>query len=108
MEYCVYGDEGYLLRRQLIRPYSNANLTQQQKEFNAKMTKVRIYVEWSFGKIIQQPAFVDFKKNQKPFLQPVGQFYITALFTNAHICFYGCVTSSYFNIEFLCIFPYFQ
>lgn len=104
-QFCVYGDEGYPLRMQLIRP----NLTEEQHRFNTKMSKLRICVEWSFGKIVQQFAFIDFKKNQKLFLQPVGKFYIlAALLTNAHTCFYGSVTSSYFNIESPNIFDYFQ
>lgn len=106
---CIYGDEGYPLRLQLIRPYSNTNLTPQQQEFNRNMSKVRQCVEWSFGKITQQFAFVDFKKNQKLFLQPVGKFYIVAtLLTNAHTCFYGSTTSKYFNVESPDIFQYFQ
>lgn len=107
--FCVYGDEGYPLRRQLIRPFSNVHLTEQQQEFNKQMSKVRQCVEWSFGKIIQQFAFVDFKKNQKLFLQPVGKFYIVAtLLTNAHTCFYGSTTSHYFNVESPNILEYFQ
>ncbi|XP_063912768.1 uncharacterized protein LOC135129532 [Zophobas morio] len=51
--FCLYGDEGYPLKSQLIRPYSNTRLTEQQQLFNKKMSRVRQCVEWSFGKIVQ-------------------------------------------------------
>ena len=108
-QFCLYGDEGYPLVQQLIRPFSNHNLTEQQQMFNTKMSKIRQCVEWSFGKITTQFAFVDLKKNQKLFLQPIGQYYIVAaLLTNAHTCFYGSTTSRYFDIESLDIMEYFQ
>ena len=44
--------------------------------------------------------FLDFKKNQKILLQPVGKFYIVgALLTNCHTCLYSCQTSEYFGID---------
>lgn len=107
--FCLYGDEGYPLKRQLIRPYSNSTLTEMQKTFNSQMSSVRQCVEWSFSKIVQQFAFVDFKKNQKLYLQPVGKYYIIAtLLTNAHTCLYGSTTSTYFDIESVNLFEYFQ
>lgn len=65
--FCLYGDEGYPLRSQLMRPYSSTNLTEEQAVWNLQMSKVRECVEWSFGKLVQQFAFVDFKKNQSYF-----------------------------------------
>jgi hypothetical protein len=108
-QFCLYGDEGYPLKTQLIRPFLNTRLTEQQQLFNIKMSRLRQCVEWSFGKIVQQFAFVDFKKNQKLFLQPVGKFYfVAALLTNAHTCIYGSITSKYFNIESPDLFEYFR
>ena len=64
------------------------------------MSHVRTSVEWAFGKIINIFAFLDFKKNQKILLQPVGKFYIVgALLTNCHTCLYSCQTSEYFGID---------
>lgn len=108
-DFCLYGDEGYPLRKQLIRPYSNSTLTLEQQEFNQSMAPLRECVEWSFGKILQQFAFVDFSKNQKLFLQPVGMFYLVAtLLTNAHTCLYGSLTSMYFDIDSINLDEYFQ
>ena len=64
------------------------------------MSHVGTSVEWAFGKIINNFAFLDLKKNQKILLQPVGKFYIVvALLTNCHTCLYPCQTSEYFEID---------
>lgn len=107
--YCIYGDEGYPLKKQLIRPYSSTTLSEAQTNFNREMSRVRQCVEWSFGKLVQQFAFLDFKKNQKLYLQPVGKYYIVAtLLTNAHTCLYGCSTSTFFDVESPSLLEYFQ
>ena len=97
---CLYGDPAYPMRNQLIAPYKGAILTDQQKEFNRRMSAVRECVEWQFGKIVQNFAFLDFKKNLKLYLQPVGKLYIVgALMTNCHTCINGSVTGAYFNVN---------
>ena len=98
-QYCLYGDPAYPLHRCLITPFPDINLTPQQAAFNGRMSAVRQCVEWGFGKIVQQFAFLDFKKNLKLFLQPVGKYYIVAtILTNCHTCWYGSQTSTYFNL----------
>ena len=58
-------------------------LTVQEKDFNRAMSSVSVSVEWKFGKIAQYFAYLDFKKNQKILLQPVGKLYLVgALLTN--------------------------
>ena len=42
------------------------------------MSKVRTCVERGFGKICQNFAYLDFKKNLKILLQPVGKYYLVA------------------------------
>ena len=75
-------------------------MTEEQILFNQSMSKVCECVEWGFGKVVAVFAFVDFKKNQKVYLQPVGHMYVTAvLLTNIHTCFYSSQTSQYFGLE---------
>ena len=50
---CIYGNAGYPLRRYLQTPF-HGSLTQQQKDFNEAMSKVRVSVEWLFGDIIKK------------------------------------------------------
>lgn len=98
--YVVYGDPAYGIQSNIISPFrSGQPLTQAEQEFNTAMSSVRVSVEWTFGKIIQLFAFLDFKKNIKVLLQPVGKYYIVGtLLTNCHTCLYGSQTSSFFNV----------
>lgn len=97
--YCIYGDPAYPLRPLLMRPYGGATLTAQQQLFNEGMSTVRQAVEWGFGKVIAEFAFVDFRKNQKILLQNVGQMYrVATLLTNCHTCLYGSQTGMYFGL----------
>ncbi|XP_049272389.1 uncharacterized protein LOC119395831 [Rhipicephalus sanguineus] len=97
--YCIYGDPAYPLRPLLMRPYGGATLTAQQQLFNEGMSTVRQAVEWGFGKVVAEFAFVDFKKNQKILLQNVGQMYrVATLLTNCHACLYGSQTGMYFGL----------
>ena len=97
---CVYGDPAYPLRPQLQAPFREAVLTDDMKRFNTAMSSVRVSVEWLFGDVVNQFKFVDFKKNLKVALSPVGKIYITsAVLNNALICMYGNNTSTFFGID---------
>lgn len=96
--FTLYGDKGYPIQQSLIAPYRGIGLTQQQENFNREMSKIRTSVEWGFGKILTYFAFLDFKKNQKILLQPVGkQYLLGGLLTNCHTCLYSSVCSDYFQ-----------
>lgn len=98
--YVIYGDPAYGVSRNILSPYRGAHLTQQEQEFNKLMSQVRTCVEWTFGKLCQYFAFVDFKKNNKVLLQPVGKYYlVAALLTNCHTCLYGSQTSNFFDLQ---------
>lgn len=97
---CVYGDPAYPLRVHLQAPFRNAVITHQMEEFNSSMSVVRISVEWLFGDIINYFKFLDFKKNLKIGLSPIGKMYIVcAILRNAMTCLYGNQTSSFFNMD---------
>ena len=64
------------------------------------MSSVHVSVEWNFGKIARYFAYLDFKKNQKILLQPVGKIYlVSALLTNCHTCLYGFLTTTFFGVQ---------
>lgn len=97
---CIYGDPAYPLRWYLQAPFRGAIVTPQQNEFNKSMSKVRVSVEWLFGKIIETFKFSDFKKSQKIRLSNIGKMYrVSALLTNAYTCLYRNNCSYYFNLE---------
>jgi len=100
--FCIYGDPAYPIRPWLISPFRQGamGLNQQQQDFNRAMSELRISVEWTFGKILKYWAFVDYKKDLKVFLQPVGKYYLVAgLLTNCHTCMYGSQSGIYFDME---------
>ena len=97
--YVLYGDPAYGFTQNILAPFRGAELTVNQMQFNKRMSKVRISVEWGFGKISQLFAFLDFKKNMKVLLQPVGKYYLVgSILINCHTCLYWSVTSTYFDI----------
>lgn len=73
------------------------------------MSKVRSAVEWVFGDIVSYFAFLDFKKNLKIGLSPIGTMYrACALLRNADTCLYSSMSSSFFDLEPPTIQDYFQ
>ena len=106
---CIYGDPAYPLRPQLQNAFRGANVTPIQSQWNQAMNKTRTSVEWVFGDIINYYKFLDFYKNLKIQLSAVGKMYIVCvLLQNARSCFYGSITSSFFNCEPPSIDNYFQ
>ena len=98
--YYIYGDPAYGLDLNRLSPFRGANLTADEQVFNKCMSKVRVSVDWGFGKITQNFAFLDFKKNLKILLQPVAKYYVVGtLLVNCHTCLYGSLTSKFFNLE---------
>ena len=65
--YIIYGDPAYGVARNILSPYRGLHLTVQEKDFNRAMSSVRVSVEWTFGKIAQYFAYLDFKKEKKRF-----------------------------------------
>ena len=98
--YVIYGDQAYGLSRNIPAPYRGVKLTDDQQEFNSQMSKMRCCIEWGFGKICQLFAFLDFKKNLKLLLQPIGKYYlVAAILISSHTCLYGSQTGAYFDLE---------
>nr|CAH7746840.1 unnamed protein product [Callosobruchus chinensis] len=57
----------------LLCPFPNRNLKLQKQAFNYSMKPLQQEVEWRFGKVVNEYAFLNFKQNQKLLLQDVGQ-----------------------------------
>lgn len=86
--YCLYGDPAYPLTPNLIIGYRGSGLSSSERNFNLNMNKGRVTVEWGFGIICATWAFLDFKKQMKVHLSPVGNCYkVGALLTNIRNCF---------------------
>lgn len=63
--FVLYGDPAYPHRGLLQRPFGGASLTVGQATFNYQMSRVRQSVEWGFGKVATEFAFLDLKKKSK-------------------------------------------
>ncbi|GAV07919.1 hypothetical protein RvY_17697 [Ramazzottius varieornatus] len=100
--YRIYGDPAYPISEYLEGPFRNGALalSDEQKDFNVAMAGVRIAVEWGFGEVVQQFAFLDFEKNMKVLLQPVGSLYtVGTLLTNCRVRLgHGGKVSDFFGI----------
>ena len=46
--YIIYGDPAYGLTPNIMSPFRGAHLTDNEQEFNTRMSKVRVSVEWEF------------------------------------------------------------
>ena len=96
--YVLYGDPAYGVTNNIIAPFRGADLTAPQKHFNKAMSKVRVSVEWGFGKIAQHFAFLDLKKTSRFFFNLLKYYIVASLLINCHTCLYGSVTGKYFNL----------
>ena len=74
--YVIYGDPAYGVSRTILAPYRGSQLTPQQEAFNRAMSRVRVSVEWTFGKIVTNFSYLDFKRSNKVLLQPIGKYYL--------------------------------
>ena len=107
--FCIYGDLAHLMRVHLQVPYQGALLSNEEQSFNASISTVRTAVEWVFGNITSYLAFLDFKKNLKIGLSPIGKMYtVCALLRNAVTCLYGSSTGLYFDVQPPTLQEYFQ
>ncbi|KAM7291994.1 uncharacterized protein ISCGN_025280 [Ixodes scapularis] len=97
--YVLYGDPAYPIKALIIKPYGVSGATAPQQLFNSRMSTVRQAVEWGFGKIVAEFAFVDFKKNQKILRQRVARMYkVATILANCHTCTYGSQVASFFDL----------
>ena len=95
----VYGDPAYSISSFLLSPYQGAQITQDQQLWNQAISRLRIIVEWAFKEMVTMFGFLDYVKNQKHLLQPVGvQFRVAALLHNAHVCLHHPQITQYFEI----------
>lgn len=89
--WALYGDNGYANQKFIKVGFkNNLGLTLKQKEFTKNMSKLRVGVEYGFGQIVQQFAYLDYKKTQKLFLSSLKQmYYVAAFIVNCQTCIRG-------------------
>ena len=97
----LFADAGYALSPWIMTPYKG-NLNAGQRLFNKDFSKVRVAVEWGFGRIVALFPFIDSPKQQQVLLSSCGlgrQFIVAGFLTNCRTCFYGNTTSKRFDVS---------
>lgn len=97
----IYGDAAYYLETGIVEAYqagNNGPIAAEEQRFNTAMSRMRVCVEWGFGKVVNMFGFCGYKNELKLGLSPGAAYYFVACFlTNCHTCFYGFVTGEVFD-----------
>ena len=95
-----YGDSAFANTRYSQSAYARSIATRQELRYNKLMNSARVSVEHVFGHVVSKSAWVDYYKNQKLLLQPVGKHYLNAqLLANCCTCLYGNQVSQGFDVR---------
>ena len=87
----MYGDPAYGLAGNIIGSFRGAHIADDEQAFNREMSKVRTCVEWGFGKICLDFAYISVL-----LLQPVGKYYFVAgILIYCYTCLNGSQTSKF-------------
>ncbi|KAE9176059.1 hypothetical protein PF004_g26202 [Phytophthora fragariae] len=99
--YRLYGDPAYGQTDVFASPFDKVGVTREEIEVNRSLSKVRISVEWMFGKIIGDWAMLDFKRKMSIGNVPVGMLYeVAAIFADCvTIARHQNIISSYFDVR---------
>jgi nuclease HARBI1 len=99
-QYLIYGDGGYFNTSFMTCPHQ-APTASQDILFNTRMSKVRISVEWLFGRVTNLFRSLSFFHNQRLLQTPLAQQYkVAILFTNIRTCIDGGnIVSDYFRLR---------
>ena len=102
-DFVIFADAGYATSVLLITPFTRmAGLhgSQLERTVNLITSKVRIAVEWGYGRTASLWKHIDSSARMQTGLRPVGKLYVIAtILTNAHCCAYGNNTSQYFGVQ---------
>jgi len=98
--YRAYADKIYNTSPVVRAAYSRKNgpLQPWMKTYNHIMSRLRIAVEWSFGKVVTRAKYIAFFMSMRLFEIPVAKYFtVAALLANAHTCMYGTQETRYFD-----------
>jgi len=105
--YALYGDPAYPRSIYLFGGFRNPPPGSAEARWNARMSSVRVSVEWGFAQILKRYPFLDYTRMMKIFEIPVARYYFIATFlTNIRSCFYGNPTSLFFDLPTMSFYEY--
>ena len=88
---CIFGDKGYRTNHPCLQtPIGGALRTPQEKTFDKIMSRIRVPIEWTFGRIKDTFAGYDYKKKNRLWgTECTNDWLVSTLLINAHSCLYG-------------------
>ena len=100
--FVIYADAGYAASLFLMTPFkriAGAN-TAIERTVNLMTSRVRISVEWGYGRTAQLWKHIDNCARMQMGLRPVAKLCVVAtILTNAHCCAYGNIISQHFGLQ---------
>jgi len=98
-QYCIYGDQAYVLRPWMQVGFPRKRATPEQLRYNNKMNAARIAVEWSYGEVKASWASQDYARKLQTGKVPVGLLYIICvLLRNFKTCLgHNTIAEGHFN-----------
>jgi hypothetical protein len=105
----LFGDPAYGLDSLIICPFPKPGRTDDQQEWNTRMSKVRIEVEHGFSLVLNNWRLLAARWKLRVFLSPIGRYYrVAVLLTNALACLWPNQVSQYFRCAPPSLEEYFQ
>ena len=100
--FCIYGDPIFARSIYVQKGYPEVEMTWRQRAFNKAMNSARVSIENCFGSIVQQWAFLDFKRTHKLLWTRPGLAYMNAQFLANCI---NCLRPNQISQKFQCAPP---
>ena len=100
--FTIFADAGYAASAFMQTPFKRlgGTNTPAERTVNLFTSRVRIVVEWGYGRTAQLWKHIDTCARMQLGLRSVGKLYVIAtILTNAHCCAYGSATSRYFGLQ---------
>ena len=99
--YQLFGDPAYGVTPLLLSPFAGPGVrSEEEREWNAQMAKVRIEVEHGFGRVQANWPFINTFWRLRVFSSPVGIYYrVAVLLSNAMNCFRPNQTAQTFDCK---------
>jgi DDE superfamily endonuclease len=76
----INGDPAYPQSALLYGAFRNPAPGSPEAQFNTHMLQVRQCVEWGFKEVVAQFQFFHHKNGMKIYKQPIGKYYIVAIY----------------------------
>jgi hypothetical protein len=101
LQFIIMGDSAYKRQSHIISYHKAVDRVPRYREWNNRLKKVRICIEWDYGHTATLFEYVRKKAKLKLLKSKiVSRIYTVAtILRNIHVGFYGSETSNYFDLD---------